>query len=149
MHAAPSTFSCPRLSAYARCRNAETKGGHKLWPQSGHNISVSLETYPKSVATLWPQFVAMFVFGERNSGHTTVATSGHKVWPHCGHKVWPHSGNRAASGEWSWHIAGQLGTAAGSKMMALSTQSFGDIAIVNNASNVSWPLFGNKLCTAI
>jgi hypothetical protein len=42
-----------------------------------------------------------------------------------------------------------LGTAAGSKMMALSTQSFGDIAIVNNASNVSWPLFGNKLCTAI
>jgi hypothetical protein len=77
----------------------------------------------------------MFVFGERNSGHTTVATSGHKVWPHCGHKVWPHSGNRAASGEWSWHIAGQLRTAAGSKMMALSTQSFGNIALVNNASS--------------
>jgi len=77
----------------------------------------------------------MFVFGERNSGLTTVATSGHKVWPHSGHKVWPHSGHKAASGEWNWHIAGQLRTAARSKMIALSTRSFCNIALVNNASN--------------
>ena len=89
LYALPSLFSRPRLSAYALCRNAETTAGHKLWPQSGHNIRVSLETYQKSVCTVWPHFVAMFFFGERSSSHTTVTTSCHKLWPHsatrCGH----------------------------------------------------------------
>ena len=85
----------------------------KVWPLCGHNLWPCLFSANRILATqLWP----------------LLATR-------CGHIV--ASGNRAASGEWSWHIAGQLGTAAGSKIMALSTQSFGDIATVNNASNVS------------
>ena len=40
-------------------RQAADDMATSLWPESGHRIAILPDTYQKTVATFWPQFVAM------------------------------------------------------------------------------------------